>query len=72
VSNREEDTLKQRVIAAAGSTAECTSAAGRYRFVETKNLNAFLMWVERAETRKEADRCAELALALSCLAERRG
>jgi hypothetical protein len=67
VSDREEDALKQRVIAAAPA-ASCASRAGRYRFVETRNLNAFLMWVERAPGRTEADRCAELRHALECLA----
>ena len=40
---------------------------GSYRFVETKNLNAFLMWVERSAGRAQADRCQELAFALECL-----
>jgi hypothetical protein len=62
-----EDDLKQKVIAAVRSPRECTSSAGRYSFVETKNLNAFLMMVERSANRAEVDRCAELAYALSCL-----
>jgi hypothetical protein len=36
--------------------------------VETKNLNAFLMWIERNPSRRAADRCVELRLALECLA----
>jgi hypothetical protein len=71
VSDRREDELKLRVMAERGGAGECSSAAGRYRFVETRNLNAFLMWVERAPTRREADRCAELSFALDCLARRR-
>jgi hypothetical protein len=67
VSDREEDALKQRLLVAVGSTRECVSAAGRYRFVETRNLNAFLMWIERAPHRSESDRCVELSLALECL-----
>jgi hypothetical protein len=63
----EEDALKLDVMAVRGGRAECSSAAGRYRFVETKNLNAFLLWVERAPARREADRCVELRLALECL-----
>jgi hypothetical protein len=70
VSDQQEDALKRRVIAARPS-AECVSPAGRYRFVETKNLNAFLMWVERSASREVADRCVELALALDCLEARR-
>jgi hypothetical protein len=66
-TDRLEDDLKQRVLAAVRNREECESAAGRYRFVETKNLNAFLMWIERAPGRAEGDRCAELSYALSCL-----
>jgi hypothetical protein len=69
-SDREEDALKRRVLAAVTKPVECTSAAGRYRLVETKNLNAFLLWIERAPTRPEADRCTELAFALECLERR--
>ena len=72
VSDRREDELKLEVMAKRGKSTECRSAAGRYRFVETRNLNAFLMWVERAPTRPEADRCVELALAIECLAQKRG
>lgn len=69
MSDRQEDSLKQRVVAAVTTQRECISAAGTYRFVETKNLNAFLMWIERAPHRGEADRCEELRLALECLAQ---
>jgi hypothetical protein len=67
LTDAEEDALKLDVMAARSGRGECASAAGRYRFVETKNLNAFLLWVERAPARKEADRCVELRLALECL-----
>jgi hypothetical protein len=70
LADAEEDALKLDVMAARGERPECASAAGRYRFVETKNLNAFLLWVERAPSRKEADRCVELRLALECLRAR--
>lgn len=66
-TDRLEDDLKQKVLGAVRNREECASAAGRYRFVETKNLNAFLMWIERAPGRAEGDRCAELSYALSCL-----
>jgi len=66
-TDRLEDDLKQKVLAAVRNRGECVSAAGRYSFVETKNLNAFLMWVERSSGRAEGDRCAELSYALSCL-----
>ena len=67
VSDREEDRLKQKLLEVVTTQQECLSEAGRYRFVETKNLNAFLMWIERAPSRREADRCVELRLALDCL-----
>lgn len=66
-TDREEDERKMAVLSAVRGRTECSSAAGRYRFVETKNLNAFLMWIERAPSRRAADRCVELRLALECL-----
>jgi hypothetical protein len=67
VSDREEDRLKLAVMAAAGNRSECTSRAGRYHLVETKNLNAFLMWIQRSKSSVPGDRCMELELALDCL-----
>ena len=67
VSDREEDRLKQKLLATVTTQEECVSSAGRYRFVETRNLNAFLMWVERAPSRAEADRCQELRHAIACV-----
>jgi hypothetical protein len=72
VSDREEDALKQQLVALVGKPSECVSPAGRYRFVETRNLNSFLLWVERAPTRREADRCVELSFALECVQRRAG
>ncbi len=67
-TDREEDALKQRVLGVAPGPGECSSAAGWYRLVEAKNLNSFLMWIERAAGRTEADRCDELRHALACFA----
>jgi len=67
LSDRREDALKQRVVARVPEPTTCESGAGTYRFLETKNVNAFLMWIERASHRSEADRCAELTLAIDCL-----
>jgi hypothetical protein len=67
VSDREEDALKRKVVAAVTTQTECISPAGTYRFVETKNLNAFLMTIERSPRRAAADRCVELSHALACL-----
>lgn len=67
VTDREEDRLKGAVVAAAKTQGECVSRKGTYRFVETKNVNAFLMWIDRAPARRVEDRCAELRYALECL-----
>ena len=72
VSDRDEDALKQQLVALLGKPTECVSPAGRYRFVETRNLNSFLLWVERAPSRREADRCVELTFALECIRRRAG
>jgi hypothetical protein len=72
VSDRNEDALKQQLVAIVGKPSECVSQAGRYRFVETRNLNSFLLWVERAPARHEADRCVELSFALECVRKRAG
>jgi len=72
VSDRDEDALKQQLVALLGEPAECVSTAGRYRFVETRNLNAFLLWVERAPARPAADRCVELTHALDCVRKHAG
>jgi hypothetical protein len=67
VTDREEDRLKQAVVAAVKTQKECVSGKGTYQFIETKNLNAFLMWIERPPSRVVEDRCAELHYALECL-----
>jgi hypothetical protein len=67
LSDREEDRLKQAVVAAVTTQKECVSRAGTYRFVETKNLNAFLMRIDRVSGRSVGDRCDELRNALECL-----
>ncbi len=67
LSDREEDRLKQAVVAAVTTQGECVSSKGTYRFIETKNLNAFLMWIDRAPARVVSDRCVELGYALECL-----
>jgi hypothetical protein len=67
LSDRDEDRLKQAVVAAVTTQQECVSRKGIYRFIETKNLNAFLMWIDRAPARPIADRCVELGYALECL-----
>jgi hypothetical protein len=67
MSDREEDLLKQRVLTAVRNRKDCASSKGNYRFVETKNLNAFSMWIEHTPGRRPSDRCVELTHALACL-----
>ena len=62
----------EAVVAAVTTQKECLSEAGHYRFLQTRNLNSFLMWVDRAAARGEADRCVELRHALECLKRRGG
>ena len=64
--------MKLRVLGAVKKRTECVSAAGRYVFVETRNLNAFLMYVQRSSDRAQVDRCSELSLALDCLTQQGG
>jgi hypothetical protein len=59
--------LKQRLLSAIGSRDECSSEAGRWQFLQTRNLNSFLIWVERAPGRPAGDRCAELGHAIACV-----
>jgi len=68
VSDAREQELKQRTVAAAQNRALCESPAGRFHFIETKNVNAFLMRIEQAAGRRSGDRCDELKLALDCIA----
>lgn len=72
VSDAEEDALKKRLLTTVKAQKTCSSGAGTYRFLQTQNLNAFLMWVERDPGRPPRDRCGELRLALACLEARRG
>ncbi len=71
-SKAREDRLKQRIIAAATSGSYCRSEDGHFYFLETKNLNAFLMMIEPGAHRSvemlaEGDVCDELVRALRCL-----
>jgi hypothetical protein len=70
VTDARERELKQRVVAGSQNRAFCESPNGRFHLLETKNVNAFLMRIERAPGRPAGDRCRELAFALDCLASR--
>ncbi len=69
-----QDQLKKRILLAttAQRARECSHPDGQYRFLETRNLNAFLMWSrtnpESAFAQRPArDVCDVLERALVCL-----
>ncbi|HEB90797.1 MAG TPA: hypothetical protein ENI85_14585 [Deltaproteobacteria bacterium] len=69
-----QDLLKKRILLAAPSGRECSHRDGSYRFVETRNLGAFLMWSRthpdrRGDPRPIRDACDVLEQALRCLEE---
>jgi len=69
-----QDALKQQILRAVSFQRECSHPEGRYRFVQTRNLNAFLMWSHpnpNAPTRRDRDRdaCDVLERALRCLGD---
>lgn len=67
-----QDALKREILRASVGRASCSHPGGAYRFLETRNLNAFLMW---SRTHPEAelaasgprDACVVLERALRCL-----
>jgi len=69
-----QDALKQQILRAAPFDRACSHPEGRYRFVQTRNLNAFLMWSRpnpETRLRREGDRdaCDVLERALRCLGD---
>ncbi len=69
-----QDRLKQRIALASVRRPECTHREASYRFVETRNLGAFLMWTRStaspsaaAARRAPRDACEVLEAALRCL-----
>jgi hypothetical protein len=72
VSDAQELKLKQALLSAIGSRSECSSRAGSWRFLQTRNLNSFLVWVERAPQRAAGDRCSELSHAIACVENQGG
>ena len=69
-----QDALKQRILRVVSLDRECSHPSGRYRFVETRNLNAFLMYSRPnpdapSSPRGKRDACDVLESALRCLGE---
>ena len=70
-----QDQLKQSILRRAAQGSQCAGQAADYRFVETRNLGAFLLWSRpsaRAERRGRTDKaprdaCDVLEAALRCL-----
>lgn len=70
-----QDLLKKRILLAVPFQQECSHQGGSYRFVETRNLGAFLMWSRPNPGRmagqpRDRDACDVLERALACLADR--
>ncbi len=70
-----QDLLKKRILLAAPFQRECSHRDGSYRFVETRNLGAFLMWSRpnpdgRAGQPRDRDACDVLERALACIGDR--
>jgi hypothetical protein len=70
-SREREDALKQQLMLAVTNGSLCSAAGGNYRFLETKNLNAFLMRVARDSERELGNRCDELMRAQMCVEAQR-
>jgi len=69
-----QDLLKKRILLAASFERECTHRGGSFRFVETRNLGAFLMWSRpipagSAGQPRDRDACDVLERALACLGD---
>lgn len=67
-----QDVLKRQIMRAAAGRPSCTHDAGAYRFLETRNLNAFLMGARNHDTTTQArsgprNACEVLERALRCL-----
>ncbi len=67
-----QDLLKKRILLAAPFERECSHQDGSYRFIETRNLGAFLMWSRPNPDRsagqpRTLDVCDVLERALRCL-----
>lgn len=67
-----QDSLKQQILRTIGQQAECADAGGHFRFVEMRNLNAFLLWSRPdpealPSRRRDRDACDVLERALRCL-----
>lgn len=70
-----QDALKQQILRIVPSfNGACSHPEGRYRFVQTRNLNAFLMWSRPnpdapARLKRDRDACDVLERALRCLGD---
>ncbi|MCH7869202.1 MAG: hypothetical protein IH881_16020 [Myxococcales bacterium] len=71
-SREREDGLKQELMLVVTSGTRCTGLGGTYSFLETKNLNAFLLRVARDSERDLGNRCDELMRAQVCVEAQRG
>ena len=70
-SRDRENRLKQELMLVVGPGTECTGLGGSYSFLETKNLNAFLLRIARDPGRELGNRCDELMRAQTCVTAQR-
>lgn len=66
-----EDELKQTLLREVRTGHECAGSDGSYRFIETRNVNAFSMGVREGQSRALGNRCEELERAIACVALQR-
>ncbi len=66
-----EDELKQTLLRAVRAGTQCEGRDGHYRFIETRNVNAFSMGVLERDARTLGNRCEELERAISCVETQR-
>ncbi len=62
-----EDELKQTLMRDVAAGRECAGRDGIYRFIETRNVNAFSMGVREPSGRTLGNRCEELERAIACV-----
>jgi hypothetical protein len=66
-----EDELKQTLLRDVVAGRECADRDGTYRFIETRNVNAFSMGVRETSSRALGNRCEELERAIACVDNQR-
>jgi len=66
-----EDELKLVLLRGVSAGNQCSGEDGTYRFIETRNVNAFSMGVREPSARALGNRCEELERAIACVENQR-